>query len=309
MNKRDIDILKGLWRWKLLSTAAIAELYFGKLAPSHAYRQLIRLRDRGLIEMIPIPGDEKARSFAWTLTPKGFRITKDYITKLAAEGFRSESIRHDSIVNAVHLGSWIFGIPAECALFSEQQLRRYNPDQYPKWIPQDGSHRSDGYWLTSIHGKQGTIALEVELNAKSAMDYRGIAQSYALNENLFRVVWVVPSIGMGTSILEAMQEMGKAVLLHSFLLLKDFKVHGWNAKFFTGRDVTKSLCDLLPSEIDTSAQHVAPKLLLDFRKSPHRSQCYAQLKKNLKSHRLGSPLVVPTPISNVPKHLTEGEAR
>jgi len=302
MTQFDCDILINLWKWKLLTTAALTELHFSKHAPSYAHRRLLDLKKAGLIEWLHIKGDPNGRAFAWTLSKKGFESIQDELPALHEIGFRTEAIQHDLLVAAVHLGEWIYGVPQGCDLFSEQQLRRCHLGHYPSWIPKTEIHRPDGYWLTLIDNTPGVVALEVERSQKSPADYRAIAQFYSKRPELFRVVWVVRFKGVAQSIYEAVREIkGDGMGLHNFILEKDFREFGWNAKFFLGRDEGKSLARLLPNQITTSNPHVGSVLLLNTQKSPHRSDAYSKSQTSPISHRLDSSLVS-TPLSSLPSN-------
>lgn len=292
MNGNDYNLLKTLWQWKCLTPAALTEIYYPKNAPSYCYRRLVRLRDAKLIETCPIKDDKTGRSFVWSLTKKGFETIQDGISDLKEVGFKSESIDHDLLVAAVHIGDWLSGAPNDCEVFTEQQLRRMHEEHYPSWIPKGDGHRPDGYWRTLFEGKKGTIALEVERNRKSLDDYIEAAQFYALRENLFRVMWIVRLPGAAKLVAEAAQKVGGAAEgLHNFILESDFRKSGWGAYIFMGRDTGKPLSHFLPSSRSKSEQYVAPTLLLNTMKSPHMSKPYLEIKKILKCNRLGSSLV------------------
>lgn len=308
MTRLDSDILLTIWKWKLLSTAALTELHFSKHAPSYAHRRLLDLKKAKLIEWLHIDGDAHGRSFAWTLTKKGFEAIRENLPQLREVGFRSESIAHDLLVNAVHLGNWVHGTPKGCGLFSEQELRRCYIEHYPTWIPQTQIYRSDGYWLTQISTASGVVALEVERSQKSPSDYRAIAQFYSNRPELLRVVWVVRFKGLADAIFAAIQEIkGEGIGLHNFILESDFRENGWSSKFFLGRDTGKPLSRLLPASIATSSPHVGPTLLLNTRKCPHRSKTYSENQKSSVSHRLGSSLVAPSLLSIPSNNPSQGD--
>lgn len=283
MNENDYKLLKTLWQWKCLTTAALTEIFYPKNAPSYCYRRLVRLRNAGLIEPCPIKEDSLGRSFVWGLTKKGFEIIRDGISDLKEVGFKSESIDHDLLVSAVHIGDWLFGAPDTCAVFTEQQLRRMHEEHYPNWVPRADGHRPDGYWRTLFNGQNGTIALEVERNRKSLDDYIQAAQFYANRSELFRVVWVTRLPGAAKLILEAARKVGgDAQGLHNIVMESDFRKLGWGAPIVMGRDIGKSMSHLLPSKRSKSEQYIAPTLLLNTMKSPHMSKPYLEIKKNLK---------------------------
>jgi hypothetical protein len=140
------------------------------------------------------------------------------------------------------------------------------------------------------------VALEVELSYKLDSEYTAMAQFYSIRQDLLRVIWLVKYRGMAKAILDAAQQIkGPGMRLHDFILLDDFLKSGWNAIFFAGRDAGMSLSKLFPVASEISQRHVAPMLLLNAQKSPHRSPDYIALKNSFKSHRVGSYLLAPLP--------------
>ena len=124
MTRLDKLILEDLWKWKFLTTAATVGLHFPNLSPSYAHRRLLTLKKERLIRWLYLGGDH-GRSFAWTLTKKGFDAIQPLPFPLKEKGFRSESVEHDHCTTAIHLGEWLYGMPKGCEVFTEQQLRRY----------------------------------------------------------------------------------------------------------------------------------------------------------------------------------------
>ncbi len=302
MTQFDTQILISLWKWKLLTTAAITEVHFSKQSPSYAHRRLLRLKKEGVIAWVYLNGIENGKSFAWELTKKGFAVILPLLPELRETGSNSESYEHDLLASAIHLGEWIYGLPNGCDIFTEQELKKYHCDIYPDWVPKTTTRRPDGYWERPLDGEPVVIALEVELHQKNLTEYRAIAQFYSRLPNLFRVVWLVRSKGIANAIYSGLKDSGVDERLYSFLLEKDFKKHGWDTPFFMGRDAGKSLFRLLspPSETPPSGTlelHVASTLILNTLKSPHRSSHYLSVRKKTFSDRLGSSLVSLIPTS------------
>ena len=300
MNFNEEQVLLSLWKWKLLSTAALTELHFRDIAPSTAYYNLWLMEKKNLIHLIPIPGKGTARAFMWTLSLKGFREIKECLPELKNDGYKSESIRHDYLVSAIHIGEWLGEIPIGCELFSEQELRTLHIDQYPDWVPKVDFHRPDGYWLTKIGDQSGVIALEVELTRKSGFAYRGTGQFYSNRKNVFRIIWVVPTPGLATHIQKEIKTVAPdGYLAHNFILLKDFEKNGWNAKFILGEEQGYPLKALLGFGSQTSAKHVWSNVMLNTLKSPHRTQSYNGYLKLLKSDRVGTYNLLTPPSKNI----------
>lgn len=290
MNKQEQEILIDLWRWKLLSTAAITEMHFEKYRPSSAYNRLWRLWKEGLISTVHLSGKNIDSAFLWTLSPKGYKEIYPELEPPKDQGYRSECIQHDWLVAAIHLGEWLKGLPKECALFSEQQLRKLHVSQYPDWIPRRDDRRPDGYWRIRKGAKLGTVALEVERTLKSPTDYRSIAAFYELEEIIYRVVWLVQSRAIANRI-EQNRGAINSNSFFSYVLISDFLKHGWDAKFFLGKDQGITVRELLNDPMQTQCKPVCTQALLNTAKSPHKSKSFTSRIESAKSHRLGSTLV------------------
>lgn len=300
-----------LWRWKLLSTAAISQIFCSDLAPSSAYNRILNLRAKGFITTASTKPKEVDRHFVWTLTSKGFsEIREPELRYLSEVGFRSETPEHDYLVSAIHLGAWLKNLPPNCALYSEQELRRWRKDQHPKWVPHMPDHRPDGYWHIFKMNKPGTVALEVELSQKYQTDYRATVVLYDRLESLHRVVWVVRYKGIAELVhSESLSISSRNTPNFVFFYEKEVETLGWNAKAFLGRDVGQTLADVLGTKV-TPMEHVTSMSLFDSRKCPHRSPSYADQPKTLISHRvypsiLGTRSSFPDPNSNKGEHTNE----
>ena len=287
MNFIEQQVLLSLWRWKLLSTAAITEMHYRHLSPATAYFNLMEMCKKHFICAVPFPG--KASDFLWSLSPKGFGALREVLDSLREDGYKSETLRHDALVTAIHIGEWLKGTPDGCDLFSEQELRRKYFEHYPEWVPNMDIHRADGYWLTKIGDRSAVLALEVELTRKRRYSYRGIGGFYSHRKNVFRVIWVVSTMGLARHIqneIKAVHPVG--YLCHDFILLKDFLVNGWYARFVIGRENGLPLSLLLGCGDEKTTKHVWSFFLLNTKKSPHRSHSYHAYRKLLNSDRVGT---------------------
>lgn len=281
---KELPILAFIWKWKIATTSALYVRYFKGSAPITAYKRLRTLQKMGLLER-----EIEARGGAsvWTLTRSGFDIVRELLPALQEEGYRSGNIRHDLIAQAVHLGNWLVKEPRGVVFFTEQQLRRYEPEEYPDWVPKSKKRKPDGYWR--INGKDGeksarVIALEVELSRKKEEEIRGIGYFYADEFRIDRVLWVVLS--------EAMAERQNRIFgklnverrgIHNFVLLSDFQRVGWGAPITLGPESGRTIESFLsfnsefmhhgsdkdPGNVqDRSLKDISVAAILDGRKGP-----------------------------------------
>ncbi len=276
LTERDMALLKSLWRWKLLSTAALTEAFFCDRSPITAYVRLWHLKEGHFIQLVSESG---GKDFFWCLAPKGFGAIENSLPELAEAGFKSENIQHDALVTAVHLGDWLRAAPKGAETFTEQELRRCHADHYPSWIPKTLDHRPDGYWLVPREGKEITIALEVEINRKRDRFYRQVAHFYDRHPEIHRVVWLVTTRAAAASMQQLLTgEVGERASIHEFITRNDFEKNGWQSLILLGAEAGKPLAFLLDPLAQTSLIPVWTRFLLDSRKCPHRSKGYQNLK-------------------------------
>ncbi len=279
-SKRDFAILCFLWKWKASTTLAIAERFYSHCHAQNAYYRLKKLWEAGYIEGRVQPLGNK---FAWTLGKKGFESIQPFLPPLRSESYRSEHLGHDLLCSAVHICDFLKREKKDITLISEQELRAYDLEVYPKEIPVDSAHRSDGYWFISEDGKKKVISLEVELNPKSSSEYFQTGFFYSTTKIIHHVLWIVPNLTLANYIRNIFEntEMEKRNI-HSFVLVCDFLSEGWSAKISLGQSKGKPMRELIHKL--TSENPVLPKVYKPYTHSIH---VYPQLLLTLsKSHKI-----------------------
>ena len=243
LTERELNVLLYLWKWKLVSQAALTAKFFGKVSPGRAYNKLRELYRAGFVAMT---GDDEGQRFAWTLAPKGFAVVLKYLPVLRESGFRSEHFTHDFLTTAFHLGDWLVGAPKSVKFFSEQDLRRLSPDEIPVWVPAPDAHRPDGYWGFDNGGTWLPVAVEVEIHRKSPAAYAAVAEYYADFACIHRVFWLVPSLRSALGIQSKLSRPHLIVAAkHNFVTVPDFLHHQWDAPIIIGADKGKTVRSLL----------------------------------------------------------------
>ncbi|MCX6126037.1 MAG: hypothetical protein NTV34_14995 [Proteobacteria bacterium] len=211
--------------------------------------------------------------FAWSLDQKGYHAIRDLLPVLREDGYKSEHVGHDLLVTATHLGEWLLGTPFGVEIFTEQQLRRYDHESYPSWVPNDETHRPDGYWNVPDGAIKKTIALEVELSRQSHARYEATGDFYARNKSIIRVLWIVKNLAAAENI---NRHLCKAIAggntFHAFVLAHNFQSLGWGAPIVNGIETGSSIHSLLQNSTRTCSESVLARLNLDTRKSPHKSK-------------------------------------
>lgn len=240
---RDLSILKYLWKWKLVSTAAIAAKFFPGLSTLTPYRRLLRLADSNYLHYLH---DNDASGCGWCLTPKGFKKIQHLLGELSGQGFRSEYPHHDTTVTAFHLGDWLTHQPEYTQTFSEQQLRRIPNELWDDWVPKSDSHRPDGYSLMFKGEERFVFAFEVEMTLKAKSRYESVAVFYDLQQSISAVFWLVKSRLTVNSLKKYFESFNiRDAAKHNFIVMEEFRTLGWSASFVAGKYKGKKISEVL----------------------------------------------------------------
>jgi len=236
LGPQDRLIVEYIWRWKIASTASVHEALFQMKTPYSTYKRLDHLAQSGFIES---RHNDWERFYVWQLTERGFNTIKEYLGELKEEGYLSENHRHDRLVQAFQLGEWSTHQFPRVIFFTEQEMRRREPDNYPSWVPQSNDHRPDGYTRLVGEKKARTIAFEVELSTKNVQKYEGILRFYRSVRLVDRVIWLVESDVVRDTILRAKTCIkDDSSNYHLFVTLRDFERNGWDASVANERSQT-----------------------------------------------------------------------
>lgn len=217
------------------------------------------------------------------LTDKGYQFLQDFWVENFQKGFRSENKNHDFWVTVIHLGEWVTGIPKNCDLISEQELRRWDYEHFQDWVPRTSSHRPDGYWKTDLgkSNRDSLIALEVELSKKSPRAYKGLGHFYSNSISINEIIWVVKTKGDLNYIFRHLSSGSKnRAAEHSFLFLNQFIQHQWQAKIEFGKSKGKTLSEALGKRPESDGKERTGHFLLDLRKKPVVSTSSTLLKSS-----------------------------
>lgn len=268
----DLKILRFLWRWKLMSTAGVSTFLYGKADTQHAYRRLLCLHKLRLIETRTNSYDNKV---LWGLSKGGYKLMRSSLPTLSSDGYRSESNAHDFLSSVFHLGPVINNPSDKIEIFTEQELRRVDPEDFPQWVPKDMTHRCDGYWRMPINDKQRIIGLEVELSRQKHSRYRDIARYYESNASITRIIWLVRNERQAINMQNSMrEEVGENVRFHNFVLYPDFLERGWDAPLKLGAENGIEMSRLFVPIRDYPPTSSYPKGILDLSKRPRDSGSY-----------------------------------
>lgn len=278
LSEKPLAILKFIWRWKVTTTAQVAHSFFRGQPIQTVYTCLSRMQKGGFIKK---ECDKAGRVYVWTLTKKGFAVVLPSLPKLFSEGFLSEHLVHDLIVEAVHLGPWDKPFPSNVEVFTEQELRNVDMELYPDWVPQSKMRRPDGYWRIASEGKTKTIAIEVELARKAPSDYLRVKKFYDLYQTVDRVLWLLTKRDQLKHIRETVMAGDPKNSRHDIVGLGQFVDKGWNAPIICGPDEGRVARNLVENNLQNTCTSIFSLPSLDARRFPIKPrtsrECFSAL--------------------------------
>lgn len=270
ITERDYKILRFIWKWKAVSTMALAQRFFPDVHPFSAYRRLLLLKSDDYIGLSVVNGRYHE---VWVLKEKGFRYILPHLGDLQSQGYKSANYHHDFLASAFHLGDWLLNQPNQSQTYSEQQLRCYPPDLWPDWVPQSTLHRPDGFSIYERDGKRMTIAFEAEFSPKAIKRFERVVTYYDSQETISLVLWLVDSKNTLNALKRNFQKFQmRQSAKHHFILLSDLKLRGWLAPIIDGQHKGRTLSHFLSHSPPTKASQeplgCGTLALLDNRKRP-----------------------------------------
>lgn len=242
LTNRDFKILNYLWKWKILSSQAIARKFFPGVTIETAHLRLRQLEEVKFIESVQI----EKKKYAWQLNKRGYNHIRQFMSEDIHHGYRAEYPYHDYLTTAFHLGEWLDRELDSEIIYTEQELR-CNPDEfYPEWIPQSILHRPDGYSRIIKDDKQTLFAFEVELSLKAKNRYENLVYFYEREPRINHTLWLVATTGMLSSIKRIFERYSASRFSkHNFILLEDYLKTGWQTPIREGNLAGKTLQDIL----------------------------------------------------------------
>jgi len=250
VTQRDLEVLKFLWRWKALSTAALAKKFFPGIRPFTAYERLLKLEKARYIKSYPF---RHRQGCVWMLGKRGYRFVFPYLLEMKEPGYGSENPVHDFYSTAFHLGEWLTAKPDQGYTCSELELHRLEKDLLPSWAITSPERRPDGYSLIRRDGGTQLYSFEAELTMKSRARYDKILSFYDEQDTIAGVFWLVASPQIQKAI-QTQAATASRPRIHHFLQLDDFRKLGWLAPLRGGLLDGKTMVQVLLDGSSTAAQ-------------------------------------------------------
>jgi len=226
----DADILIFIWRWKVVSTSFLSIHFYGTELNQTGYRKINQLLEKKWIEKIMTPGLKTGTLFG--ISKLGFKLIKNDLPELRAEGYKSETPIHDQKASACHY--WLASLctESEATLLTEAELRNINIDSYPEPFPKTQYHRPDGYIaIQKQNDTKEVIAVEFERSGRSSSKYEFLDSFYTRDDwyKIDKVIWICDPMSRGQKITNEFKRIRSSVLEKSYffsfddLVKKDFQ--------------------------------------------------------------------------------------
>lgn len=254
----EAQLLKSLWKWKVLSYLAAKRLCFSSLAPWTYYPKLRRLIAEGFI--IERAGVELELSVL-QLSKKGFEYLKYELGYLRENRYAAQSVTHDYWATAFQLGDFILNPSPDVEFLTEQELHCSDDSLLPSWVPKSREHFPDGFTRIKNENADAVFAIEVDLNLKPMLRYIKTAYYFdGLDSKTDIVFWLCDGINVMKRICEFinMAKLRRPEIYH-FVLLDDFKKFGWEAVARSGREQGKTIREIYSQRSPQGLVKVLPR--------------------------------------------------
>lgn len=231
-SRPQLEILKFLWRWKMANTMALKT----HLAPTKSfwkfYQRLRQLVHEGYIcEAM----DAGFGTTVWVLTKKGFIFLYGRSDLLEQNRYKVQSMNHDFWNTAFHLGNFVFGIPHNVEIVTEQEINAKKLEILPDWIPQSKDHIPDGLTRIKNGDYSSVLAFETETSQKTSGRYDEILYFLDKYPQLSMVFWLCENYRVISKITQQVIDFNRSnASKHNFIVLSDFQKLGWKSPILWG---------------------------------------------------------------------------
>jgi hypothetical protein len=275
LQKEEFQLLREVWRWKLLNYPVIQNTIFKAISKHNSYSKIRRLLKEGYIEEC---FGTKLDVTCVKLTKKGFEQIKYDVGYITQDRFKPQSVTHDYWAMAFQRGEFAINPNKNVSFITEQELQARDHGTFLVKVPESKEHIPDGLTVFGDGEKSQMVAVEVELNLKPNLRY--VKAAYYFDSpytNIDTVFWLCDRSWLMEKIFYDMQKLRLGRMdIHHFVLLEDFKELGWNAKARSGRDINKTIREVyaqrstqLPSETpENSLLGKMQELYFSNKKSP-----------------------------------------
>lgn len=198
---RDINILKMIATYGMLTTKQINSVCFNSIATTTVLRRLRMLEDEKLIQRLR---GLESQDILWLIQPKGAEAA---FVEMPKRHWSKNLLEHDHKLISLRLNleasrlahSWIPEHLIRANIFRKNDFRTAKE----KLIP-------DGLMGTEAHGKRISIAIELELTLKNKDKLRKTLSRYKRQEGIAGVWYIAPTTSLLSSISSVWSSLGSS---------------------------------------------------------------------------------------------------
>jgi hypothetical protein len=239
----EIQFLKTLWKWKVLSYPLAWKICFSFNGFGRFYNKIRRLIIEGYVTDAVGDGLD---FHVLQLTKKGFNLIQHDLGELRELRYAPQSVAHDYWATAFQLGSLYSTTTEIVTHISEQEIQGLASDLLPDWVPTSRDHIADGLFKIGQGEDSLCCALEVDINLKSLLRYDKAAYYFDGADSKIDVVfWLCGNLHIAQTIYNRLQSINLNRLdIHHALVTDDFRNHGWNALARSGQFAGKKIQEI-----------------------------------------------------------------
>jgi hypothetical protein len=205
--KRDIEILKDLFSYKVLSRDQIRDVYFSGSPRQVVNRRLKKLRSASLVRRINTDGDLRGKS-VFSLTPKGFNLIDGSLGYVAdKKRFKSDSIAHD--LTLYDISKKMLSLDSVKSYWPENVLQSCSELHFSRDHEAFVRLRSDAQVRIERPKRTLSLALEYDATAKSKERYMKKVRDYYGNDMVDGILYICANKLILKRVMDADQEVVK----------------------------------------------------------------------------------------------------
>jgi hypothetical protein len=291
--QRDQDLLIFVWHHRMCTTATLIKKFYPGTCVNVAYKRIRMLGKDGYLQRVCDASGDKT---FWAITPKGSRVIRNHLGAPSNIVSGPSSALHQYLASIVLLGPQLLDPKPFGEIVTESVLKYIHKEDWPQWISQEDSHRSDGYFGISYQSKTLPIAVEIELNRKANKELIRAIDFYNAETKIVRVLWVVESAPVARSMAQYIAGRARADRqIHNFVVIRDIEKSLWDAVILHGPEAKSNVETLFRfgsrKSVEIYSKQLASNCLLDCTRTATSLIAYQKAQKLLSATKgVGTPM-------------------
>lgn len=172
IQERDLKILSSLYKYGVLSTNQIANLFFLNISHTTTMKRLRKIKHANLIREVHVRQNGER---VWTLAKEGFSVLKkDILFKYT----NKNTVEHDVLLSECRIILDDLGLGKNWISDKDEKFK--NAEIIP-----------DGVFVTEVLGKPTAVAFELELHIKAHSRYQNLFKTYSFRHSIGFIWYVV----------------------------------------------------------------------------------------------------------------------